>query len=547
MLLHNRAEYVLDMTIPVREGPPLLHPPRGIPGRRRIDSGLKTLGSERTGFGKGSPLSEARGAATNCAGELSMQIFRDFIYSLSATNIVDMLIITCMIYLILATMRGSRSFQILISLLALALFYVAASRVGLVLTSVIFQYLSAVLIIVLVIVFQPEIREMLDRASPIRYLRGRRAVDTEPDLVEEVLGAVGELARQRLGALIVFQRRERLGDLVLKGKELDCVVSSEILLAIFQKTSPLHDGAVLIKGDRIRAASCILPLSTDETLSSQYGTRHRAAVGLSERSDALCLVVSEERGEVSLVDRGQIHNYSRRPDFRLALRRGLVSEQPRASEARGGLFRALISNWHMKLASLAAAMLLWFMIVGPQRSVGQFNAPIQYTNLPTGVEITGKWVDRVDVRIRGSESSLAKLNPESVRALVDLNDVLPGVNFFRISAKDLRVPPGFKVVDIEPSDLHLSIVAASSKIVKVMPMIEGILPPGSRVLVVPAQVKVRGADDELKKVESAVTDPIKIEELVSARKMEVPVSIRPEGLKIGGIDPLQVTVSLEGQ
>lgn len=475
-----------------------------------------------------------------------MQTFLDIIYSISAANIVDIVIITCLIYFVLGWLKGTRSFQILATLIGIGLFYLAASKMGLILTSVLFQYLWAAIIIVLVIVFQPEIREMLERASPIRYLSGRRLNSVEPDVIEATVGAVAELSRLRIGALIVFERLHNLGNLLLRGKRLDTVVSQEALLMIFQKNSPLHDGAVLIKGDRIQEASCILPLSTDEGISSRYGTRHRAALGLTERSDALAVVVSEERGEVSLADGKEITNFRTKAEFREALERGLGSGKVREQESFPSLVTLLTSNWSLKLAALGITIFLWFVVVGPQSSEVGMTVPIQYSNLPPGMEITGKWMEQVDVRLRGSEASLANLKPGSVRAVVDLSSVVPGINFFRISSRNIMVPPGIVMARIRPSDLQLTIEAAAARKMPVMPTVIGPLPERARIIVSPSEVRVRGFKEDLQKMKSVISGPVEISELIKKGKATVGVAVQPEGLRIEDVEPSQVTISLEG-
>jgi diadenylate cyclase len=495
----------------------------------------------------GMTIYETAGAMGRTAGNL-MQTLTDFVQSISVANMVDIVIMACLIYFILSWFQGTRAFQILVTLLAIGVFYFVASSLGLILTSIVFQYLWAAIIVVLVIVFQPEIREMLDRASPVRYLSGRHANETRPDTLDELVRAVAELARLRVGALIVFQRMDILDSLILKGKTLDTILSAEALLMIFQKPSPLHDGAVLISRDRIHAASCILPLSTDEALSSRYGTRHRAALGLTERSDALCVVVSEERGEVSLVEDKEITVYRKKGEFRQALEGELVGGV--TAETGGpppGPLTLLRSNWPLKLAAAGCAILLWFVIVGPQRSEVGMSIPIQYTNLPANMEITGKWMDRIDVRIRGSESGLANLKPGAVRAVVDLSGVIPGLNYFRITGKNLLVPPGITTSQIRPSDLHLNIEAASVRKVKVMPAIVGGLPEKTKIIVVPSEVKVRAVQAELNKVTSVTTEPINASELIAKRKVIVPVQVNPEGLKIDSVDPMQVAVTVESE
>jgi len=474
-----------------------------------------------------------------------MQYFRDILYSVSATNALDMLIIACLIYFILKWFRGTRAWQILATLAGLVVFYLVSSRLGLVLTSVLFQYLSAAIIIVLVIVFQPEIREMLERASPIRYLSGGRPHVVQPDVIDETVKAVVEMTRVRMGALIVFQRSDRLRNLLLKGRECDGLVSAETLLMIFQKGSPLHDGAVLIKDDRIKAASCILPLSSEESLSSRYGTRHRAAVGLTEHSDALCVVVSEERGEVSIVTGREITNYRKKTDFHLALERELISAGNSREGSSAGLKGVFLANQRLKILAMCSAVALWFVFVGPQSSEVGITVPIQYTNPPPGTEITGKWMDRIDVRARGSEASLANLKPESIRAVVDLSGAVAGLNFFRISNKNLQVPPGVTIAQIRPPDLHLRIEATAGVKFKVAPSVTGVIPEKARIVVNPLEVQVKGLENDLKQVQSVVTEPVKVSELLEKGPRKVPVSVQPEGLRIDSMDPMQVTVSVE--
>lgn len=467
--------------------------------------------------------------------------------SISLANLIDILILTLLIYGGLTWLKGTRAFQILATMLGIGLVYFAASELGLVVTSLLFQYLWAVIIIVLVTVFQPEIREILDRASPIRYLKGLRTESKNPEVVDEIVKSVAEIVRHRLGALIIFQRMDRLDNVVLKGKALDAELSSELLTTIFQKTTPLHDGAVLIIDGKIASAGCILPLSRDEDLAQRYGTRHRAAIGLTERSDALCVIISEERGEVSIAEYKKITVYNKKTDFKQALHTGLSLVDANQTESNRGFLSRLRANGQLKILSLATAAFLWFIIVGPRKSELGMTVPIQYTNLPQSVEIAGKWMDRVDLRIRGSEAGIANLKPGSIRTVVDLANVVPGLNVFRISNKNILVPPGITITEIRPSDVTLNIEAASQKKVSVVPIIQGDLPEKFKVTASPAEVRIRGLQDDLKKITSAITEPVSAADLAAKGKMNAIVIVKPDGLRIEAIDPVQVILSLEAE
>jgi len=474
-----------------------------------------------------------------------MQDLKELLYSISITNIVDIAIIAALIYAVTTWFKGTRAFQILVTVVGMGVVYLAASKAGLILTSVLFQYLWAAIIVVLVIVFQPEIRAMLDRASPVRYLSGRPNNQVKPDLIDETVRAVTELAGLRMGAIIVFQRLDSLDSIIIKGKSLESLLSAEAFVMIFQKNSPLHDGAVLVSGARIKAAGCILPLSSEEHLSPQYGTRHRAALGLTERSDALCVVISEERGEVSIVRDKIITTYRKKGDFREALEQALVPGKTGRESMKLGVIGFLKSNWHLKLFALFTSVLLWFLVVGPQRSELGISVPLQYTNLPPDMEITGKWMERIDVRLRGSEAGLANLNPGSVRAVVNLGNVVSGLNYFRLTGKNLQVPPGITISEIRPPDLHLNIEAASAKKVSVVPSLTGTLPEKTRIVIAPAEVQLRAVQAELRKVNSVITEPVNIEEIKAKGRIMVPVVVKPDGARIDSVDAMQVTVSLE--
>ena len=475
-----------------------------------------------------------------------MLFIKELVLSISIINLIDIGLIAFLFYFVAMWFKGTRSFQILVTLIGTGIFYFLATKLGLILTSLLFQYVWAAIIIVLVIVFQPEIRQMLDRASPIRHWRNRQYQSADSGVVDEIVSAVTELARLRTGALLVFQRLDGLDHLIVKGKELDSALSTELLQAIFQKNSPLHDGAALIYRDRIKAAACILPLSRDDDLSSKYVTRHRAALGICERTDAICVVVSEERGEVSLVEGSEITHFKQRSEFRAAIEKRLSNHKSNEGGEPSHDWGAIIwSNWRLKLLALTTSIFIWFLIVGPQRSEIGISVPIQYTNLPASMEIVGPWMDRIDVRAKGSASGLENLNPGSVRAVVDLGKVVPGLNFFRLTPNSLQVPPGITISQIRPSDLQLNVDAASVKVFKVVPTIVGALPDRTKIVVSPSDVKIRASQGDLKKLTSVTTDPVNISELALKQKIKVPVVVKPEGLRIDSIEPIQVTVIFE--
>ncbi len=222
------------------------------------------------------------------------------------SDLVDIFLVTALIYTLLTLLRGTRAMQMLWGLLGLVVVYLAAVAFNLVTLGSILSHTLAMLPIAIVVLFQQEIRRMLTGFGSIGWLRLGSGNSESPVLINELSLAVQALASKRIGALIAVERSDALTTWAETGIPLEARFSYDLLLNIFIPGTPLHDGAVIIRGNRILAASCFLPLTTSTTMSSQLGTRHRAAVGLSEESDALVIVVSEETGTISLAVESQL-------------------------------------------------------------------------------------------------------------------------------------------------------------------------------------------------------------------------------------------------
>jgi len=226
---------------------------------------------------------------------------------LSAHALLDVLILAFVIYQLLLMIRGTRSVNMIIALVVLlALYFVTRPElIGLNAVHTVLGTLLAYVPIAVIVLFQNQIRRFLSKLgrNPFSVWLPRRQ---DERMIEEVALAAASLASKRLGALIVVERDMGLRSFYETGIFLDAAVSYDLLMNIFTFRSPLHDGAAIIAEGRIKAASCYLPLTMNPSLSRTYGTRHRAAFGITEESDALVVVVSEERGVISLVDSGEL-------------------------------------------------------------------------------------------------------------------------------------------------------------------------------------------------------------------------------------------------
>lgn len=218
-------------------------------------------------------------------------------------DVLDILVVAFVIHQLISVIRGTRSVQMVVGIGVLTLVYFLASVLDLSALMWIMQtFLSSILIIV-IIVFQQDIRRALTQVGRSPFQKHTDVVDRE---MEEIIRTLFYLAKRRIGALIVIERDTSLGDFIESGFKLDALLTKELLISIFMPVSPLHDGAVLIHGGRIQHAGCILPLTQNPYINKRYGTRHRAAIGLTEETDAVVLVVSEETQEISIVRHGAL-------------------------------------------------------------------------------------------------------------------------------------------------------------------------------------------------------------------------------------------------
>lgn len=223
---------------------------------------------------------------------------------ISWKDLLDIFAVSVFFYGILYFLRITKGLQIFKGLGVLAGFWFVAELLGLRTLSWIFEKLWTVGLFSLVVIFQPEIRRTLSKLGQRTGLAVIKPV--EERVVERVVRASSFLSERQIGGLIVIERGQNVEGIIEGCVLIDSLVSVELLITIFNPLSPLHDGAVVIRGDRIIYASCILPLSKSSTLPKKYGTRHRAALGISEESDALCVVISEETGEISLALEGKL-------------------------------------------------------------------------------------------------------------------------------------------------------------------------------------------------------------------------------------------------
>ncbi|WP_297810148.1 diadenylate cyclase CdaA [uncultured Finegoldia sp.] len=242
--------------------------------------------------------------------------FFNMVNTLRFLDIIDIAIVAICIYKLYMMIKETRAEQLIKGLVIIFIFVKISDSLKLYTVNWVLENMMTALAIMIIVVFQPELRKILETIGRSNILtksfadiRGEKV----NKCVQEIVHAVFSLSRQRIGALIIFERSTGLGDVVETGTTLESQISSELLINIFIPNTPLHDGAVVIKNDIIKAAACFLPLSTEQSISKELGTRHRAAIGMSEKSDCLALIVSEETGGISIAEHGKIDRYIDEP------------------------------------------------------------------------------------------------------------------------------------------------------------------------------------------------------------------------------------------
>ncbi len=276
------------------------------------------------------------------------------ITSFRFADFLDICLVAFVVYSVVKLVRETRAIQLLKGILLFCLVYVVISVLEMQASTYLFNTVASNAIVCLVIIFSPEIRHVLESVgrksltsySPFGFNKGSKQLYNESinNMITEVCRSVGQMSEKKIGALIVFERKTLLGSIIETGTSIDAAVTEELIGTIFFPKTPLHDGAAVIRADRVAAAGCILPLTKNNELSSELGTRHRAALGMSEESDAAVVVVSEETGYISIVEKGRIKRDISSAELREVLQRLLIEKE----SAPSGKLSAKITNLFKK-------------------------------------------------------------------------------------------------------------------------------------------------------------------------------------------------------
>ena len=271
--------------------------------------------------------------------------FLDIVRTIRLNDIIDMAIMAFVFYKVLYFLARTGSGRVLRGILFLVLALLLARALDLYMINYVFGKTFELGVLALLVIFQPEIRSLLEKMGGItKYIPGRNSPKDVENAISQVVLACRDLSATKTGALIVFERDNMLDEPIKTGTLIHADVKAELLKNIFYPNTPLHDGAVIIRGGRIEAASCMLPLTTQTHLSRELGMRHRAGIGMSEASDAVVVVVSEESGSISVAVEGILKRHLTEETFERILKNELLQDQ----EEKQSKLRTIAQNMFMK-------------------------------------------------------------------------------------------------------------------------------------------------------------------------------------------------------
>lgn len=366
-------------------------------------------------------------------------------------DLVDIGLVAAFGWLAISYLRRTRARASLAGLALLGIVYFVARALDLKLATALLQAFFAVVVLVLVVVFQEDLRRMFEQLGTLR--RGRTQIPTGTEPLDLLVRTVTRLASTRTGALIVLPGREPLdrhleGGILLRGR-----VSEPLLLSIFDSGSPGHDGAVLLRGRTVERFAVHLPLSANHAALGPGGTRHAAALGLAERCDATCIVVSEERGTVSVARRGTIQKLARPEDLGIALRSVFEREDETRRWWQG---RTALDG----LIAITGALVLWTVFVpGSDIEETTVTARVVVANLPADMELESTDPGSVDVTLRGLRRDLLLAERSDISIRVDAYLAELGRRTFTINSSNVRKPESLSVVAITPEKVKLSVAS----------------------------------------------------------------------------------------
>jgi diadenylate cyclase len=433
-----------------------------------------------------------------------------FLLSIRWQDIIDVTLNSYILFRLYVLFRGTTTLRVLIVIAFLWFFQRIAAYLGLIITSWAVQGVTAVAALIIIVIFRNEIRSVL-QAKNLKAILWGVSPKTIKTPVEIVVESVYEMARKKIGALIVFPAKEDLKELIQNGVPWRGRISKEMIMSIFWHGNPVHDGAAVIQGDQITDVGVILPLSNRKNIPLYYGTRHRAAAGLAEITDALVIVVSEERGNV-LVAKGSDMRVIERKDELVTI---LQEQVGITTKALDYVRKEKIKTGLAAVASVLFIIGVWFSFSRGLETMITLEIPIEYMNRDARVEIIDTSVNKT-------------IRPDQVNVKLDLGKAVIGRNTYTITKKNITLPPGAFLKGVKPSVVEVTLDVPIAKELPVQVDWTGKLPENlilSEARLDPEKLLVEGGSHMLKNISTIYTEKVLLDNISESGKISVPVKL----------------------
>ena len=462
------------------------------------------------------------------------------ISSLHWQDIVDITLNSYILFRFYVLFRGTYVFRVLIGLTMLWFFQQIAVMLGLIVTSWVIQGIVAVSAFIIIVVFRNEIRNVLQARNLKSILWGFSPKSTGTP-IQMIIDGVFDLARKKCGGLLVIPGREDISELVHSGIAWRGNISPEMILSIFWPDNPVHDGAAIIQGNQIAEVGAILPLSNRSDLPSYFGTRHRAALGLSEASDAIVIIVSEERGDIHLVKRSRLREIRSKRKLEQKLQEHFgIYPSDREEHRKQNLEIATAA-----LVSLIFITGVWFTVSRGLDALVTLNVPVEYMNRKPVMEIVSASDNSVSVELSGSGALIKSLRPDQVRTRLDLSKAIIGKNSFTITADNVTHPPGIILKNITPSEITVELDITIEKTLPVQVDWVGKLPEDLMLLEAQLDqetIAITGGRRILDTMKTIYTEKVPLDTLKEEGSLVAKLALQPASLKVaaGGRDKVTI-------
>ena len=395
-------------------------------------------------------------------GDTILSFFQEVRLNFRVADAFDIAVITLLLYSILVWVKQTASRSVLIGVSVLTAVYFVARAFDMYLTSLVFHTAFAVLLVMLVVVFQEEIRRAFERVAILGSLRRKETPSAFSAEMDVLVETVFTLAASKTGALIVLRGREPLDRHLDGGIALSGHISKPLLSSIFDASSPGHDGAVIVEKNRIEEFAAHLPISKNQDEIRGRGTRHSAALGLSECSDALIIVVSEERGIVSVGEQAKLEEISSATELKNRIER---FSEDRFPKKKTSVLKQLISHHALlKFLALFLATAAWFLLAfSVEKMQISYVVPIEYRNIPKDAHLDEWAPSEALLTLSGSERAFRLFDRRLLRVSVDLSEAREGKEWISITEKNVTRPPNINVDRIKPDEIRLQLKPPAKK------------------------------------------------------------------------------------